>query len=331
MRTSFVHLADTGLGYRDENDPAVFGQVAKQFRYAVEFAVEQRASFVVSSGNLFHAPEIEPDAFQVVYRGLRSLADKNISAIAIRGRREIRLQPGIMSWYEMLAQEGLLAVLQPENEESQLTLRRWDRRTGRGCYADLGRCRVFGMQYFGSMSGLFLQALAKSIASEDNREMDYRVVLLHGTLEHFSQAVGPRLSYSDVLMLRRHTDYVALGGCDDTYEAEDWVYNPGPNGFYHVTVDTAVQPKQHARYVAYPSALEVSRPAATRLSPGRREVEEAIFEQLVTAAGDEHAGQPQRDALRLVTQSMWGSGDVAALQRMLVELAERRPQDKHAA
>src|SRR5579862_1418319 len=203
MRTSFLHLADTSLGYRDPGDPSVFEQVARQFRHAVDFAIEQRVAFVVLSGNLFSSPALEPDAFQVAIRGLRSLAEKNIYAIAVRGRNDIRLTPGAMSWYDMLAQDGLLMALEPEPADRQLNLRKWERRDARGSYADLGRCRVFGLHYFGSMSSLVIQALAKGVAAVDNREMDYRLVLLHGALEHFSQEVGPQLSYSDVLMLRQ--------------------------------------------------------------------------------------------------------------------------------
>ncbi|HLG71492.1 MAG TPA: hypothetical protein VK009_13780 [Chloroflexota bacterium] len=329
MRTSFIHVADTGLGYADPADPGLSAQVAKQFRHVVDHAVEQRAAFVVFSGNLFDAPDVEPDAFQAAYRGLRALAEKNVSAIAVRGRRDMRLQPGRMSWYDMLAQEGLLAVLEPQVQDVQLALRRWERRDGRGSYLDLGRCRVFGLHYMGTLSGLALQALAKAVGSVDNREVDYKVLLLHGSLEHFSHAVGPQVSYSDLLMLRRSVDYVALGGCDETYEAEGWAYNPGPNGFYQVTVDTAVEPKHHARYVAYPPSLAVSRPQASLRPPPRRVVEERIFEELLSTPSSVDRDL-RRDVLRLVTQAMWGAGG-AGLEQSLLELAHRGQPGADAA
>src|SRR5438552_1354013 len=209
MRTSFLHLADTRLGYRDPAGPSVFELIAKQFRFAIDFAIDQRASFVIFSGNLFDSPEVDPETLQMALRGLHQLADKNIAAIAISGRTELPIQPGGMSWHDMLAQESLLVSLECAVGESQLELRRWERRQGSGSYVDLGRCRIFGLHYFGSLSGPLVQALAKSIAALDNREMDFRLVLLHCPLEHFSHSFGPKLTYSDLLMLRRHIDYVA--------------------------------------------------------------------------------------------------------------------------
>jgi hypothetical protein len=332
VRTSFLHLADTRLGFRDPADPTVFEQVAKQFRFAVDYAIEQRAAFVVFSGNLFDGPRLDPDSLQIALRGLEQLAEKNISAIAVRGQRDVSHQPGVMTWYDMLSQENLLASLEVGLGDGHLTLRKWDRRDGSGSYVDLGRCRVFGLRYYGSMSGRLVQALAKSVAALDNREMDFRVVLLHGLLEHFGDVFGPKLSYSDVLMLRRHADYVALGGCDSSYEAEGWVYNPGPNGFYHVSVDTAVQPKHHARYVAYPSGLTISRPALPTPPASRHALEESIFNQLAdSGGGDEAERGSRRDVLRLVTESMWGAADPAELQQRLMETAARTARDEHAA
>jgi hypothetical protein len=289
-------------------------------------------AFVVFSGNLFDGPHLDPDSLQVALRGLERLAEKNVSAIAIRGQRDVCHQPGVMTWYEMLSQENLLASLEVGLADGHMALRRWERRDGSGSYVDLGRCRVFGLHYYGSITGPLIQAMAKSVASIDNREMDFRIVQLHGPLEHFGDVFGPKLSYSDVLMLRRHVDYVAMGGCDSSYEAEGWVYNPGPNGFYHVSVDTAVQPKHHARYVAYPSALAVSRPALPSPQPSRRVVEESILDQLVNAGGGAEADRTsRRDVLRLVTHSMRAAADTAELQARLMEAAARKPEDEHAA
>ena len=332
VRTSFLHLADTRLGFRDPADPTVFEQVAKQFRFAIDYALDQRAAFVVFSGNLFDSADLDPDSLQVVLRGLERLAEKNVSAIAIRGQHDMRHQPGVMTWHEMLSQENLLATLEVGLGDGRMALRRWERRDGSGSYFDLGRCRVFGLHYYGSMTSPLVQAMAKSVAGLDNREMDFRVLLLHGPLEHFSDVLGPKLSYSDVLMLRRHVDYVALGGCDSSYEAEGWVYNPGPNGFYHVSVDTAVEPKHHTRYVAYPSALVVSRPAQPVLQLSRRAIEETIFDELIArAGGTEEEKTSRRDVLRLVTQSMGGAANAVELQARLMEVAARMPEAQRAS
>jgi hypothetical protein len=327
VRTSFLHLADTRLGFRDPDDAAVFDCVAKQFRFAVDYAIDQRTSFVVFSGNLFASPDVQPDTLHVALRGLTRLAEKNISAVAIRGQADVSAPGGAMTWYELLAQENLLASLEVDVADGGLKLSRWDRRAGAGSFVDMSRCRVFGLHYYGAMTADLVHALARSISEIDNSEMDYRIVLLHGPLEHFSEAFGARLAYGDVLLLKRHVHYLGLGGCDAPYESEGWVYNPGSAGFYHVMVDTAVEPKHMARYVGYPAPLAVSRPAPLRRRLRRAEQEERIFDALASSAS---AGMADRDVIRLVTQSMWGPADDVALRARTLELAARMAEGSHA-
>ena len=322
MRTSFLHLADLRLGYRDPADEAVFGLAAQRFRFAVDFAVDQRASFVVFSGNLFDAPDVEPDTLHVALRGLSLLAEKNISAIGIRGRSDVRHQPGVMSWYDMLGQEGLLASLEPQVQDRQIGLERWDRRTGRGGFMDMTRCRVFGLHYYGSLTGALLQVLARSIADLDNRETDFRILLLHSSLEHTSDRFGPALAYSDLLLLRRQIDYVGLGGAEAPREVEGWAFDPGPDGFYHVMVDTAVQPKFQARHVPFPASLAIARPRAPEQRMRRADEEEMVFDELVAALpGSDQQRVRERDVLRLVTRSMWAGADPAELNARALEAA----------
>jgi hypothetical protein len=325
VRTSFLHLADTRLGYGDPSDPSVAERVAKQFRFAVDFAVDQRASFVVFSGDLFSGPAPAPETFQSALRGLTLLAEKNISAIAIRGQAELHGGAGEMSWHDLLAQQGLLATLETPVHGSEVNLLRWDRRAGAGSYVDMGRSRVFGLHYYGAMTGPMLQALNKAVSELDNREMDFRLLLLQAPLEHFSRDHGPSLSYADLLLLRRELDYVALGGCDERYEAEGWVYNPGAGGFYHVSVDTVVQPKHNARFVPFPAALAVARPHRPRPRQPRRELEAGVFEDLLAAtSGDAETRALRADVLRLATESMWGEASSTGLRERLLERTARR-------
>ncbi len=325
MRTSFLHLADVRLGYHDPADPRGSAeQLGKQFRFVIDYALEQRVSFVVFAGDLFDSPQVDPAAFQVALRGLSRLAEKGVAAIAIRGRHEVVRPGGELTWYEMLSDEGLVVLLAPQIRARDMALERWTRRELGGSFFDLGRSRLFGMPYYGAMTGVLLPALADAIVALDNRETDFRMVLLHAQLEHFSEEVGPKLSYGDLLLLRRHVDYVALGSCQSTYDAEGWVYNPGPGGFFHVSVDTVVQPKHAARYVAYPEAISLRWPPAPRVGAPRHSDEERLFDEIATSGTGTPAERAlKRDLIRLVTESVWGGGDIGQLEVRLLEAAAR--------
>src|SRR5581483_6769430 len=82
MRTSFLHLADVRLGYHDPADPRGSAeQLGKQFRFVIDYALEQRVSFVVFAGDLFDSPQVDPAAFQVALRGRSRLAEKGVRGV----------------------------------------------------------------------------------------------------------------------------------------------------------------------------------------------------------------------------------------------------------
>ncbi|MBV9120276.1 MAG: hypothetical protein JOZ39_06170 [Chloroflexi bacterium] len=329
MRTSFLHLADVGLGYGLEAEPESFQRIAAQFRFAVDHALDQRVSFVLFSGNLFDRPDVPPAAFQVALANLRLLAEKNVPAVAVQGRAD--LAAAGLGWYGVLAQEGLLAVLEPQPEETrQLRLRRWERRDGGGSYVDLTRCRVFGAHYYGALSPRVLDAFSEATRGLDNSEMDFRVLLLNATVDPFSQSEAASLSFSDLQFTRRQFDYVALGGTSTRYEAEHWAYNPGSDGFYYVMVDTAVEPKHQARFVEYPANLAVSRPARARRREARRQTIESLCDQLAIAGSSDAVQQAlRRDVLRLAA-SMLELHEESDLRHRVLDLSAAHPTGVHA-
>jgi hypothetical protein len=97
-------------------------------------------------------------------------------------------------------------------------------------------------------------------------------------------------------------------------------------------VDTAVQPKHQARYVTYPAALAVQRPAPPQRRESRAEQEEAILDGLVGAKQDgAQSDDPSRDVVRLVTRSMWGDRNSAGLRARLLEVVGQMREPSDAA
>ncbi|MGH2519970.1 MAG: hypothetical protein ACRDF8_09225 [Chloroflexota bacterium] len=283
MRTSFLHAAGPRLGGDPpaEGDGTVSGSGA--FNFMVDFAIEQRSTFVLFSGNLLAGPDATPAVLQLLLGGLNRLKAKGIEILAIEGQAERRAAAGGLSWHRVLSQDGLLSVLDAPIARGHLDLPAWSRPRAEGSYIDLGRVRVFGLHYYGAMTGPLLADLADAMSRLDNREADFRVLLLQARLEHFA-GPGGHLPLSDLLQVKRHLHYVALGGCDSRYEVDGWAYNPGSQGLYQVMVDTAVEPRHVARYVALPC------PTPQRPAPEAQPSSEELELQLLAAADTAVAG-----------------------------------------
>jgi len=299
VRTSFLHAAGPRLGGDPpaEGDGAVSSSAA--FNFVVDFAIEQRSAFVVFSGDLLAGADANAAVLQLLLSGLNRLKAKGIEALAIEGQAERRPEDGGLSWHRMLSQDGLLSVLDAAVSRGHLDLPAWNRQRAEGSYIDLGRVRVFGLHYYGAMTGLLLAELADAMARLDNREADFRVLLLQARLEHFAGPTAHHLPLSDLLQVKRPLHYVALGGCDSRYEADGWAYNPGSQGLYQVMVDTAVEPRHVARYVPFPC------PTPRRPAPEAQLSLEALELQLLdtaaaaaTGAAPEHLKGLARQLLR---------------------------------
>ncbi len=307
MRTSFLHVADLRLGYRNPEMPKSFDQIAQQFEFVIDHALEQRVGFVVFAGNLFDHPDVAPAALQVAWRGLTRLRDKGIGAVAIRGQRDISPSGNELTWFDLLSQENLLSVLDASVSQAKLKLSALDRNSGQGAYQDFGRTRVFGLHYAGAMTGLLLGEFTDALGRLDNREADFRIIVLNVALEHFSDSPGAKLAYSDVLGLQRHVNYVALGGCETSYEAEGWIYNPGSASLVQVTVDTAVTPKHTARYVAFPNNQPPPRPVPPPSPPTREAMEQEALQNVTST--EDGASQSGKNVVDVLSQFIWHDSD----------------------
>ncbi|MDE3076029.1 MAG: hypothetical protein KGJ86_11425 [Chloroflexota bacterium] len=321
MRTSFIHAGDVRLGYRDPEQPDSFAQTAGRFQFAVDLALEQRAELVLFAGNLFDSPAVDPASLQVALRGLLRLREKGIPAVAIRGSRDAGGSGSAMSWYDLLTQENLLTMLDAHPAGGQLKLVPCDRRAGAGGYLDVGRTRLFGLGYSGLMTGLLLGELAQAIGQLDNRETDFRIVLLHAGLEQAAPGDGPKLSYSDLLGLQRLVHYVALGGSDCRYETDGWAYNPGVRGVWHVAADTAVTPKFVARHVAFPNQKPIWPPPEPE-PQSRAALELEVQEELLSGpGGSDSERRARREVMALLRALLHQNADPEEVLERLLNVA----------
>src|SRR5438132_13066893 len=88
MRASFIHLADTHLGYEQYGVRERFNDFSRAFWDIMDDAIERKVDFVVIAGDLFNKRAI--DALTPIHaiEGLRKLKDRIIPVIAMEGNHD---------------------------------------------------------------------------------------------------------------------------------------------------------------------------------------------------------------------------------------------------
>ena len=236
-RMNFIHMADLHLGYKQYDLEQRFLDFGQTFKQAVEYAIAGKAEFVLVSGDLFDKRSINAPTFIQANHVLSMLKQAGIPCIAIEGNHDRRFLKDGMSWLESLEWEGLLKVI--KNFDGDLM----------GGYVDVGKTRIFGLGFAGSMTSASIPQIKDEIAAINARSPPEKTILmLHaGVQGRMKYGIVGDVTYEDLCQLKGAVDYLALGHYHNAYEIDDWVYNPGspdtcsiaeafdPKGIYHVT------------------------------------------------------------------------------------------------
>src|SRR5947199_9822411 len=113
MRASFIHVADTHLGYDQYSVRERFNDFSRAFWSIMDDAVERRVDFVVIAGDLFNKRAIDAQTLIHAIEGLKKLKDKGIPVIAIEGNHDRSYYRDGTSWLQFLYYKGYLILLHP--------------------------------------------------------------------------------------------------------------------------------------------------------------------------------------------------------------------------
>jgi exonuclease SbcD len=264
MRASFIHIADTHLGYEQYGIRERFNDFSRAFWDIMQEAAERPVDFVLIAGDLFHKRAIDARTLIHATEGLKLLKERGIPVLAIEGNHDRSYFREGVSWLQFLCHQNYLTLLDPRMQDGAPVLEPWTKEKMLGAYVDLpgGKLRVYGLKWQGAATARSMEGLAKALAEAQESEraagIEYRLLMMHTGVD----GIVPRLvglpTQSQFEPLKQYIDYLALGHVHKPFEIGDWMYNPGSTetcgaeevawadrGYYLVEIDTEAQEKRH--------------------------------------------------------------------------------------
>lgn len=238
---NFIHASDFHLGYAQYGLEERFRDYARAFHSVIKYAIDNRAEFILISGDLFHKRNINAPTYLQAYKVLLELKEKSPSTqvFAIEGNHDLAYHQDGNSWLEILNSQGLLRLIRLKEAQGVKLM---------GDFVELDNVRIFGVKYIGSNTTSSVPQIAdeiKKITAAAGKK--FTILMMHFGMEgQVRQAEAGEIPYSSLMPLKEVVDYLALGHYHMQYEVDNWIFNPGsvemismneyglPKGFYHV-------------------------------------------------------------------------------------------------
>ncbi|HID91257.1 TPA: DNA repair exonuclease [Candidatus Bathyarchaeota archaeon] len=258
---SFVHVADTHLGYRQYGLVERWEDFARAFDEVVDRTIELKPEFMIISGDVFHDPRPTNRTLEAAIRDFMRLKDEGVEVIVTGGSHDS--SPNVTTG----------TILKPL--DSAKLLRYLPAHEG-GCYREDGYY-VYGIPNFRTRreAERHLEAFYKGSPPRPDPSV-FNICVFHMAIDHPSVPRIPKEYLFDVAALPRGFDYYAGGhvhkpvvvklggehggailaysGCIETASLKDVEYE---KGFYHVTVDEHGRPRVDRVRLKSPRRFEV--------------------------------------------------------------------------
>jgi DNA repair exonuclease SbcCD nuclease subunit len=272
MRASFIHIADTHLGYEQYGVRERFNDFSRAFWDIIDEASARNVDFMLIAGDLFNKRAIDAQTLIHAIEGLKKLRERNIPVLAIEGNHDRSYYRDGISWLQFLCYQRYITLLAPAMQNGVPQLASWQPDTMQGAYVDLldGRLRVYGLPWQGAATSRSMEGMAQTLAAAREEEqaqgVQYRLLMMHTGIDGEVPRIQGLPTMSQFQALQRHIDYLALGHVHKPYEYDGWIYNPGSTetcsadeiqwdnrGYYYVEIDTEqperiIDPARKERY-----------------------------------------------------------------------------------
>jgi DNA repair exonuclease SbcCD nuclease subunit len=220
---SFLHLADTHLGYEQYGLRERAQDLARAFLQAVEVGLRERVDLVLHAGDVFHSRSLEPLTLLQATEILEPLRKAGIPVAAVSGNHDRGWRGEAVNWLTFLHRRGYLTHLEaPILPGGELKLE--PEGGSFGAVLEDERFRVVGLPY---LSAALPKVLAQVAAWLGSQARKYTVLLCHAGLDGEMPGFSQPLRKEHLEPLRGLVDYVALGHLHKRYEHDGWIFNPG--------------------------------------------------------------------------------------------------------
>jgi exonuclease SbcD len=257
MKASFMHIADTHLGYEQYGVRERFNDFSRAFWDIIDDALYREADFLVIAGDLFHKRAIDALTLIHAIEGLKKLKAKGIPVIAIEGNHDRSYYREGISWLQFLCHEQYLMLLNPRMRDGAPVISPWEQSTMAGSHIDVldGKVRVYGLPWQGAATARSIEGMAQALEAarveEEAAGIEYRLLMMHTGVDSVVPRVQGLPTMAQFQPLRRYVDYLALGHVHKPYAFDGWMYNPGSTetcgaeeaawedrGYYFVEIDS---------------------------------------------------------------------------------------------
>ena len=215
-------MADIHLGFRQYGSQERMLDFATAFMKAMKFAVEQKADFVIISGDLFHKKsEMDPVTLTQATKVLEMAKKNDVPVIAVEGNHDATFFRDGFSWMDYLSRNRLIINLKPRFDDGVI-VEEWNGEAGAFIDLEIDRgVRIYGMKYYGNVTEKILEEYVRKIKNKD-----FTIFTAHVGVEGYVNMYGC-ISATKLHRLKNRVDYVALGHIHRSFVEGDFIFNPG--------------------------------------------------------------------------------------------------------
>ncbi len=214
----FVHMADCHIG--SWREPKLRQLTTEAFIRATEISIEEKADFILISGDLFNTSIPEIENLKTVVERLKELKDRGISVYIIPGSHDF--SPSGKTMLDVLESAGLCKnVVRGTVVDDRLRLSFTTDKTGAKITGMLGKKGMLEKRFYDDLDREYLE-----------KEKGFKVFMLHTALTELKSKELEKMDSAPVSLLPRGFDYYAAGHVheriDKTVEGYGKIVFPGP-------------------------------------------------------------------------------------------------------